>query len=182
MDFPTILSEARKYQLTLVIATQTLARLPPACLAAVFGNCATVVSFRVGGEDARCSGKSSRRRSPPRSSRTLPTTRATFARSWAADRPARTWSTRFRRLRQPARRPQRAPRPREPRTLRASTRPRRGADRPVSPAVILGVLGENDRSRRCTRQRRRGSPVEQLLFWLGLTGLHRGNDVRQREE
>jgi type IV secretory pathway TraG/TraD family ATPase VirD4 len=53
VDFPTILSEARKYRLTLVIATQTLAQLPPACLSAVFGNCATVVSFRVSGEDAK---------------------------------------------------------------------------------------------------------------------------------
>lgn len=53
VDFPTILSEARKYRLTLVIATQTLAQLPPACLSAVFGNCATVVSLRVGGEDAK---------------------------------------------------------------------------------------------------------------------------------
>jgi DNA helicase HerA-like ATPase len=53
VDFPTILSEARKYHLTLVVATQTLTQLPPACLAAVFGNCATVVSFRIGGEDAK---------------------------------------------------------------------------------------------------------------------------------
>lgn len=52
IDFPTILSEARKYALSLTIATQTLAQLPDNSLAAVFGNCATIVSFRVSGEDA----------------------------------------------------------------------------------------------------------------------------------
>lgn len=52
VDFPTILSEARKYRLTLVLATQTLGQLPPASLDAVFGNCATILSFRVSGEDA----------------------------------------------------------------------------------------------------------------------------------
>lgn len=52
IDFPTILSEARKYGLFLTIATQTLSQLPDASRAAVFGNCATFVSFRVSGEDA----------------------------------------------------------------------------------------------------------------------------------
>ncbi|MBI3950415.1 MAG: type IV secretory system conjugative DNA transfer family protein [Acidobacteria bacterium] len=51
-DLPTIFSEARKYRLTLVIATQTINQLPRESVDVVFGNCATVMSFRVGGEDA----------------------------------------------------------------------------------------------------------------------------------
>jgi hypothetical protein len=53
VDFPTVLAEARKYKLVLVIATQTLNQLPKESLNAVFGNCATVMSFRVGGNDAQ---------------------------------------------------------------------------------------------------------------------------------
>jgi hypothetical protein len=53
VDFPTILSESRKYALSLTIGTQTLAQLPDESLAAVFGNCATIVSFRVSGNDAQ---------------------------------------------------------------------------------------------------------------------------------
>jgi type IV secretory pathway TraG/TraD family ATPase VirD4 len=53
VDFPTVLAEARKYKLVLVVATQTLNQLPKESLNAVFGNCATVMSFRVGGNDAQ---------------------------------------------------------------------------------------------------------------------------------
>ena len=53
VDFPTILSEARKYALSLTIGTQTLSQLPDEQVAAVFGNCATIVSFRVSGDDAK---------------------------------------------------------------------------------------------------------------------------------
>lgn len=53
VDFPTVLSEARKYKLTLVIATQTINQLPDETISAVFGNCATVISFRVSGSDAQ---------------------------------------------------------------------------------------------------------------------------------
>ena len=53
VDFPTILSEARKYALALTIGTQTLSQLPDDQVAAVVGNCATIVSFRVSGEDAK---------------------------------------------------------------------------------------------------------------------------------
>jgi hypothetical protein len=53
VDFPTILSEARKYALSLTIGTQTLSQLPGTTIEAVFGNCATIVSFRVSGEDAK---------------------------------------------------------------------------------------------------------------------------------
>jgi hypothetical protein len=51
VDFPTILAEARKYHLTLVIATQTVSQLPDP--QAVFGNCNVVVVYRLGGQDAR---------------------------------------------------------------------------------------------------------------------------------
>jgi hypothetical protein len=53
VDFPTILSEARKYALSLTIGTQTLSQLPGTTIEAVFGTCATIVSFRVSGEDAK---------------------------------------------------------------------------------------------------------------------------------
>jgi len=52
VDFPTILAEARKYKLPLVVATQTIAQLPEDSAGALFGNCATLISFRVGGQDA----------------------------------------------------------------------------------------------------------------------------------
>jgi len=53
LALPTILSEARKYALSLTIATQTLAQLEEESKAAVFGNCATILTFRVSGEDAK---------------------------------------------------------------------------------------------------------------------------------
>lgn len=52
VDFATILAEARKYRLALTIATQTMAQLGERNLSAVFGNCATIMSYRVSGEDA----------------------------------------------------------------------------------------------------------------------------------
>jgi len=53
MDLPTILSESRKYALSVTIGTQTLHQLPDASIAAVFGNCSTLISFRVSGGDAK---------------------------------------------------------------------------------------------------------------------------------
>lgn len=53
MALPTILSEARKYALGLTIGTQTLSQLPEESVAAVFGNCATIASFRVSADDAK---------------------------------------------------------------------------------------------------------------------------------
>lgn len=50
--FGTILSEARKWRLNLVIANQFLDQLPKPIRAAVFGNVSTWVVFRVGAEDA----------------------------------------------------------------------------------------------------------------------------------
>lgn len=48
----TILSEARKYRLNLNIAHQFIAQLPENIRDAVFGNVGTMVSFRIGAEDA----------------------------------------------------------------------------------------------------------------------------------
>jgi hypothetical protein len=53
VDYPTILSESRKYRLGLVLGTQTLAQLPDATIAAVFGNVGTIGSYRVSHEDAQ---------------------------------------------------------------------------------------------------------------------------------
>src|SRR6195256_6724000 len=53
VNLSTILSESRKYSLSLTIATQTLTQLPEESLAAVFGNCASIISFRVSGNDAK---------------------------------------------------------------------------------------------------------------------------------
>ena len=51
--FPSILSESRKYALALTVGTQTLTQLPEGSIEAVFGNCATIISFRVSGDDAK---------------------------------------------------------------------------------------------------------------------------------
>ncbi|MCK5332688.1 DUF87 domain-containing protein [Candidatus Parcubacteria bacterium] len=48
----TILSEARKYRLSLNIAHQFLGQLPEEIQKSVFGNVGTIVSFRVGPEDS----------------------------------------------------------------------------------------------------------------------------------
>ena len=51
-SFATILSEARKYRLSLTVANQYLAQLDEATAAAVFGNVGSLVSFQVGPNDA----------------------------------------------------------------------------------------------------------------------------------
>ncbi|HKY73756.1 MAG TPA: type IV secretion system DNA-binding domain-containing protein [Patescibacteria group bacterium] len=51
-DFATILSEARKYKLNLVVANQFVAQIEEDVKNAVFGNVGTLVSFRVGVPDA----------------------------------------------------------------------------------------------------------------------------------
>jgi type IV secretory pathway TraG/TraD family ATPase VirD4 len=50
--FGAILSEARKYQLRLVLFHQFLGQLPETLQNAVFGNIADMISFRVGAKDA----------------------------------------------------------------------------------------------------------------------------------
>jgi hypothetical protein len=53
LSFADVLSEARKYGLNLVLAHQYLEQLDEKLRAAVFGNVGTIISFRVGVEDAR---------------------------------------------------------------------------------------------------------------------------------
>jgi DNA helicase HerA-like ATPase len=48
----TILSEARKYKLSLCIAHQFIAQLDENIKNAVFGNVGSIISYRVGSEDA----------------------------------------------------------------------------------------------------------------------------------
>lgn len=51
-SFVNILSEARKYRLNLILANQYIGQLDDTIREAVFGNCGTIISFRVGAEDA----------------------------------------------------------------------------------------------------------------------------------
>jgi len=50
--FVSILSEARKYHLNLILANQYIAQVPETIRNAIFGNIGTIVSFRVGAQDA----------------------------------------------------------------------------------------------------------------------------------
>ncbi len=52
-SFAGILSESRKYGLNLILAHQYFAQLTPEMRAAIFGNVGTMISFRVGAEDAK---------------------------------------------------------------------------------------------------------------------------------
>ncbi len=51
-SFATILSEARKYRLSLVLAHQFLGQLTPLLRQAVIGNAGSILAFRLGAEDA----------------------------------------------------------------------------------------------------------------------------------
>lgn len=51
-SFCELLAEARKYGLALVVAHQHLSQLDPGLASALLGNCGTLVTFRVGAEDA----------------------------------------------------------------------------------------------------------------------------------
>src|SRR3989339_1923038 len=51
-SFANILSEARKFHLSLVMAHQYIKQMEEPVMDAVFGNVGTIVSFRVGAEDA----------------------------------------------------------------------------------------------------------------------------------
>jgi hypothetical protein len=51
--FPSILSEARKYRLNLILAHQYTHQLSESVRHAVFGNVGTLVAFRVGSVDAK---------------------------------------------------------------------------------------------------------------------------------
>ena len=51
-SFANILSEARKYRLALILAHQYIAQMDEIVRDAVFGNVGTLISFRIGAEDA----------------------------------------------------------------------------------------------------------------------------------
>jgi hypothetical protein len=51
-SFASILAEARKYRLNLIMAHQYLEQIDEALRAAIFGNVGTIVSFRLGERDA----------------------------------------------------------------------------------------------------------------------------------
>lgn len=51
-SFATILSEARKYKLNLVMANQYIDQMTEMVQGAVFGNVGTMISFQVGHHDA----------------------------------------------------------------------------------------------------------------------------------
>jgi hypothetical protein len=51
-SFASILSEARKWRLSLVAANQTISQLPEGLQQSLFGNAGTLVVFRVGAHDA----------------------------------------------------------------------------------------------------------------------------------
>jgi len=51
-SFATILSEARKYRLSLIMTNQYIAQMPEIVTDAIFGNVGTFVAFRVGATDA----------------------------------------------------------------------------------------------------------------------------------
>jgi len=51
-SFATILSEARKYRLSLVMANQFISQMSESVQGAVFGNVGTTVSFQIGPDDA----------------------------------------------------------------------------------------------------------------------------------
>jgi len=53
-SFATILSEARKYKLSLILAHQYISQLSDDIRQAIFGNVGTIVSFAVWHDDARC--------------------------------------------------------------------------------------------------------------------------------
>lgn len=56
-SFATIMSEARKYHLNLVVANQFTTQLTPEIRDAVFGNIGTIASFRIGQNDVEGLGK-----------------------------------------------------------------------------------------------------------------------------
>lgn len=53
LSFADILSEARKYGLNLILAHQYIEQLDEKITSAIFGNVGTIISFRIGAEDAK---------------------------------------------------------------------------------------------------------------------------------
>ena len=57
LSFTSMLSELRKYRVNLILAHQYLAQLDLAIKSAILGNAGTIISFRVGMEDAEIIAK-----------------------------------------------------------------------------------------------------------------------------
>ncbi len=53
LSFADIMSESRKYGLNLILAHQYIEQLDEKIRAAIFGNVGTIISFRIGAEDAK---------------------------------------------------------------------------------------------------------------------------------
>jgi uncharacterized protein DUF87 len=53
VDYSTILAESRKYALGLVLGSQTLVQFSESTVGAIFGNVASIASYRVGHDDAQ---------------------------------------------------------------------------------------------------------------------------------
>lgn len=64
-SFASILSEARKWRLNLVLANQFLTQIPEGLRAALLGNVGTLVVFRVGADDADILAREIRHTNPP---------------------------------------------------------------------------------------------------------------------
>ncbi len=57
LSFADMLAEARKYGLSVFMANQFLDQLHEKIRAAIFGNCGTIIAFRVGANDAELLAK-----------------------------------------------------------------------------------------------------------------------------
>ena len=90
-SFDTILSEARKYRLSLTLANQYLAQMEEATLEAVFGNVGSLLVFQVGARDAEALAEQLGGDATPRDLMALPRYRA-YARLLVDGMPSRPFS------------------------------------------------------------------------------------------
>lgn len=90
-SFATILSEARKYRLSLVVATQYLAQMEEATANALFGNVGSLMVFQVGANDAEVLAEQLGRDTVPQDLLALPRFRA-YARLLIDGQPCRPFS------------------------------------------------------------------------------------------
>jgi hypothetical protein len=90
-SFATILSEARKYRLSLTLANQYLAQMEEATLEAVFGNVGSLLVFQVGARDAEALAEQLGGDATPQDLMALPRYRA-YARLLVDGMPSRPFS------------------------------------------------------------------------------------------
>lgn len=89
----TILSEARKYRLSLTLANQYLAQMSEQTESALFGNVGTLLAFQVGARDAETIAEQLGGELTPRDLMTLPRYQA-YARLLIDGQPSRPFSMR----------------------------------------------------------------------------------------